>query len=426
MSDVKELYSREAEENLLGAILVAPEEYYRVEYLSVKDFYIHRNGFVWQAIRKAAQNGSIDLVTVTANLKRADKLEEIGGPAYLTALISQGGYSYHATDYAKIIADYSQRRNALGFANEIAQAAYATDKEFNLADYLATAAEGTVKIERKNAKDAASEAIDMLLNPYSLTTGIAEVDRFIGGWFPDELSILAGYQGAGKSAMMIFSARKLAEAGRRVTLASLEMSAAQVWVKMACADLGVNPNMLRSEYVKPQAKQNVIDKATELGEQYQGQIVIYDGRMNPHDLMAAAMRDRPDIMFVDTLKNVAGRGKQDTLPLWYDFVVEYLRTNIAKRLHIHVALLHHLSRQSQKENREPVMQDLKYAGESDADTVDILHREGERLAGQRFAPIKWKREKARFGEVGSVNLNYDLFYQTFSGLHREQQEEATQ
>ena len=84
-------HSREAEEAVVGAVLINPEAYYDVaQFLQADDFYIHRHKWVWEAFTSLhEQRIPIDLLTLTEELDRKGQLAEIGGPAYLTALVNQ-------------------------------------------------------------------------------------------------------------------------------------------------------------------------------------------------------------------------------------------------------------------------------------------------------------------------------------------------
>src|SRR5512143_2562568 len=91
-------HSREAEEAVVGAVLINPEVYYDVaQFLSADDFYIHRHQWVWEAFtRLHEQRIPVDLLTVGEELDRVGQLGEIGGPAFLTSLVNQVPSSLNA------------------------------------------------------------------------------------------------------------------------------------------------------------------------------------------------------------------------------------------------------------------------------------------------------------------------------------------
>ncbi|MCE7861290.1 MAG: replicative DNA helicase, partial [Chloroflexi bacterium CFX2] len=102
-------HSREAEEAVVGAVLINPEVYYDIaQFLSPDDFYIHRNRWIWEAfIRLHEARTPIDLLTLSEDLERTGQLNEIGGSAYLTSLINQVPTSLNAESYGRIVEENS-------------------------------------------------------------------------------------------------------------------------------------------------------------------------------------------------------------------------------------------------------------------------------------------------------------------------------
>lgn len=412
-------HSREAEEAVLGSILISPPLYWDVsQIIKAHDFYIHRNAWIFEAFETLATGGSdIDLLTVSDLLARTGKLTEIGGASYLTSLINQPPTSMNAPSYAGIVKENSERRKGLMFANKLATSAYSPEP-FSLKDHAGMMLmDNTLVSNRSDAKGAASEAIDQLLQePSQMKFGVPNVDKSTGGLFKAELSILAGYQGTGKSAEEIHGMRVNAENGKKVMNVSLEMTRAQTWLRMACGDLQVDMNQVRSGKVSPDTRAKVIRKAAELGEMYQGKIVMYEAPMTPMDILAAAKVEQPDIIYIDHLGLMDGRPKGTNLVEWYKYCTRFLRQKVAqgKGNYCHVQLLHQLSRDASKNDREPTKHDLAYAGEDDADEIFILHREKDAVVTMDgFTDVKVKVEKSRFGWVGYEMVRFKLNQQRF-------------
>ena len=120
-------HSREAEEAVIGAVLINPEVYYDVaQFLQPDDFYIHRLRWVWEAFTSLHESRiPVDLLTVSEELGRKDHLNEIGGPAFLTSLVNQVPTSLHAEAYGRVVESHSIRRKLLNAANSVATMAYA-------------------------------------------------------------------------------------------------------------------------------------------------------------------------------------------------------------------------------------------------------------------------------------------------------------
>jgi replicative DNA helicase len=422
-------HNLEAEEAVTGAVMINPECYYEVSRIvGPADFYIHRLAWIWDVFAVlTSTHTAIDLLTVSDELDKVGRLADVGGTAFLTQLINSAPSSLNAAEYAYIVREHASRRTGIRIANQIANKAYDESQPFDLGEEalsLATAARGTSR--RVDTLEAAGDMIDLIQNPVCLTTGVWDIDEKIGGLFPNEMSILAGYQGTGKTAAKIQGARKNAEKGRRVLLIDLEMTAAQTWFRMSCGDLGVDMNRVRSNRVSDDVKGEIIGHAAELAELYKDNMIIYQAPMTPADILSAAMIERPDIIYIDVLKNLAGKPPRETPQGWYDFSLNFMRVNVAqnKAVGAHVQVLHHINRGASRESRRPSIHDLMFAGESDADAIFLLYRKEtdyDVSANKPIVPIEWIVGKSRFGWTGAEEINFKLVNQSFYGMSKRDQ-----
>src|SRR4030067_3410007 len=94
-------HQREAEEAVLGSVLLNAEVYYEIAHLlTPEDFFLHRNRWIWEAFTSLQeQRLPIDILTVSEELERPGRLQDAGGPAYLTSLVSNVPSSAHAQAY---------------------------------------------------------------------------------------------------------------------------------------------------------------------------------------------------------------------------------------------------------------------------------------------------------------------------------------
>jgi replicative DNA helicase len=108
-------HSREAEEAVLGAVLINPEVYYDLaQFLQPEDFYIHRLRWVWESFTRLHEARTpLDILTVSEDLERQGQLAEVGGASYLTALLNQVPTTLHAEAYGRMIEAASIRRKML-------------------------------------------------------------------------------------------------------------------------------------------------------------------------------------------------------------------------------------------------------------------------------------------------------------------------
>src|SRR3990172_2576603 len=275
-------HSREAEEAVIGAVLINPECYYEISrIMKACDLYIHRHAWIWEAFESLTNaRRAIDFLTVIEELDKRGVLAEVGGPAYLTALLNQVPSSLNAESYAYIVKGHANRRTGIRLANGVAQRAYDKAKDFDLGQealiFANASGSNGKRIETQAAADEMKRLID---SPNFCTTSIQDLDNKIGGLFPFETSVLGGYQGTGKSALKIQGARHNAEAGKRVVLIDLEMTAAQTWFRMACGDLGVDMNRVRSNRVSEVTKEEIKNHADVLADQYKDRLIIYQAPM---------------------------------------------------------------------------------------------------------------------------------------------------
>lgn len=420
-------HSREAEEAVVGAVLINPECYFEVsQILGAEDFYIHRHKWIWEAYTTLTESRApIDLLTVSDTLVNNNRLAEIGGPAFLTSLVNQVPSSLNATAYASIVKSHAERRKGISFANTLAADAYDTEKPFDLRDRAVHLLQDEGKsIKRTSMKQAASKVIDRVIqHPRFGKWGIPDVDLAVGGLFPAELNILAGYQGTGKSAAKLHAERYNADKrNMKVLDISLEMTSEQEMLRMACGDLKVDINQVRSGHVSSETRGAVISRAAELGEQYEDKIVIYEAPMTLADILAATTIEQPDLVFIDHLGLIEGRPKNTSLMEWYNTCTRFLRQNIAKADfgygNLNVTLLHQISRAAFRESRRPTKHDLAFAGENDPDGVYLLYRPTENNDPDRESKVKieWIVDKSRFGWTGDKESWFNLLEQKFYGL----------
>jgi len=333
-------HSREAEEAAIGAVLINPDVYAELsQFLRADDFYLHRNKWIWGVFSDLhLRRLDIDIMTVSDALENAGKLAEVGGSAYITSLINQTPSSLSGVSYASIVKEHSDRRKGIAFANLLAGRAYDESKPFDLRNEAVKVVqtEGG-KTQRVSTREAASRAIDqMIQDPKFCVTGIPNLDKRIGGLFQDELIVLAGYQGSGKSALAIQIIFENAKKGKRTLYCSLEMTAGQVWMRKACADLQIDLNNLRSGRVDSAVKGQVAAYAAELAEEYSETIVIYEAPMTAGDILSAAMLEQPDIVLVDHLRLINGKIDKNNRSEWYNDCIRLLRQEVAKEEHCSV------------------------------------------------------------------------------------------
>lgn len=222
-------HSREAEEAVIGSILINPDAYYDVaEFLQAEDFYIHRHRWIWEALsRLQEQRTPIDYLTVTEELEKQDQLAEIGGAAYITSLVNNVPSSLHAVAYGHVVEETAVRRRMLGAANQIAKLAY--NSEMGLEVVMDDAEKAVFGVsERRLTRDLAP--IRQVLSEYydeisqlaardeeirGVPTGFTDLDKLLGGLQPSDLLIIAGRPGMGKTGFSLSVAKTAAQVHKK-------------------------------------------------------------------------------------------------------------------------------------------------------------------------------------------------------------------
>ena len=212
-------HSREAEEGVVGAVLINPECYYEVaEVVAPADFYIHRHRWIMEAVKGLMERKvPVDMLTVSEELDRMGQLAEIGGPAYLTRLIGGVPSSLNAASYARIVKEHEVARRMITAANDIAQLAYDVAKPMDMRMALA---EKQWQAIRKDAdakssrllgmKDLLSnawdrmEAIAKLGRPPGIISNFLDLDKILHGFKKGRYYLIAGRPGSGKTIFQFY------------------------------------------------------------------------------------------------------------------------------------------------------------------------------------------------------------------------------
>lgn len=432
----QEPHSREAEEALLGAVLINPEVYYEVAtFLTPPDFYIHRNGWIWETFQRLVERQApIDALTVAEELERQGRLAEAGGAAYLAALMTNVPTSLHAEAYGRIVEEQSVRRRLLSAASGIAQAAH--DAGMPILDVVGEAEKAVFEVsQRRLARDIApikrviSEYFDRLeyiiRNPeesIGIPTGFTDLDRLLGGLQRSDLLIVAGRPGLGKSAMLLSIAKNVAQRhGKNVAVFSLEMSNEQLVQRLIAQETSIDSQRLRQGQISTEEWKVFTHAASTLSDV---RIFLDDTpALTPLQLRSKCRRLHLeyslDLVLVDYLQLMGSDFRTENRVQEVSYISRYLKA-LARELNVPVLAAAQLSRAvEQRSHKLPQLSDLRESGslEQDADIVIFIHREEENIptdieGGTRRAPTKLQEAivteiivaKHRHGPTGSVKL----------------------
>jgi len=417
-------HNSDAEEAVLGSILVNPESYYDVaQFLRSEDFYIHRNRWIWEKfVALHEQRRPIDVLMVTDELEQAGQLAEIGGPAYLTALINNVPTSLHAEAYGRIVEETSIRRKMLAAANDIAKLAYQQD---NSVDSVMDEAEKAVfgVSERRITRDLQSiqsvlsdyyDRIDQISRRgeeyYGIPTGFVDLDKLLSGLQGSDLLIVAGRPGMGKTAFMLNIAKHAALVLKKhVAIFSLEMSNEQLVQRLISQETGIDSQRLRTGKLN-EDEWPIFTQAIETLNKTK-MFLDDTPALTPLQLRTKCRRlhleFNIDLVVVDYIQLMTSGTRVENRVQEVSYITRNMKV-LARELNVPVLAAAQLSRAvEQRTDKEPQLSDLRESGslEQDADIVMFIHRpemyEKDTLK-QNLAQIKVA--KHRNGPVGTIEL----------------------
>lgn len=417
-------HNREAEEAVVGAVLINPEVYYDLaQFLQPDDFYIVRHRWIWEAFQRLHERRvPVDFLTVSEELEKANQLAEIGGPAYLTALINQVPTSLHAEAYGRMVEDTAIRRRLLTAANQVATLAY---KESEVIENVMEAAEKSIfsVSERRLKKDL--QPISTVLSDYydridelarrpeeifGVPTGFIDLDRMLTGMGKSDLLIIAGRPGQGKSGFLLSAAKNAALLHKKhVAIFSLEMSNEQVVQRLLAQETGIDSQRLRNGKLHEEEWPLLTHAIEVLGDTH---IYLDDTpAITPLALRTKCRRLHMefglDLVILDYIQLMGGDTRTENRVQEVSYISRNLKI-LARELNVPVLAAAQLSRAvEQRTDKRPVLSDLRESGslEQDADVVMFIYRPDQYekdAVKQNVAEIIVA--KHRNGPTGSVEL----------------------
>jgi replicative DNA helicase len=420
-------HNLEAERSVLGAILIHNDAFNSAsEVLTPRDFFrdAHRRIFE-KMINLSERHHAIDFVTLREELSRAGELDEVGGPAYITALTDGLPHATNVEYYARIVREKSTLRNLIFSANKILANAYEAEQEPNLIldeaeQAIFAIAEDRVRegfVSMRSLAHASFEAIERAHERKQLITGVpsgfTDLDELTAGFQAGDLVIIAARPSVGKTALALNIAQHVGtKTGKCVGVFSLEMSKEQLFLRMLTSEAHIDSHRLRTGFLV-ESDWGRLSHA--LGTLSEAKIFIDDSPgMGVLEMRAKSRRllseHGLDLLIIDYVQLMQGRGRFENRTLELAAISRALK-QLAKELRVPVVILSQLSRAPEaRADRRPMLSDLRESGalEQDADVVILLFRpdlypdvkpEDENVAELNVA-------KQRNGPTGLVRLAF--------------------
>ena len=431
--------SQEAEQALLGAILLEPQAFLSVaSFLTADDFFVKRHEHIWKAFsRLQERNDAIDYVTLSRELQDMGLLDEIGGLAYLTSLVNNTPTAMHAEVYGEMVARTSTRRKMLQAADSIRQLALdeelPVDKVINEAEQaLFSVSNNQIKREFVPIEEAASEYYDELerlleigVGSIGMPTGFADLDNLLGGFQKSDLIVFAGRPGMGKTSWMLSVALNVARRDRRVAIFTMEMGVEQMVQRLISMETGIRIQQLRTADISPREHTRLTEA---IGRISNLPLFIDDTpSITPVEMRTKCRRLQHeyglDIVMVDYMQLMsAGRVYENNRVQEISYISRSLK-ELARELNVTLLSTAQLSRAvEQRQDKRPQLSDLRESGtiEQDADAVLFLYRDEVYNPDATEFPNQADvlLSKHRHGPTGAVQLYFEKSYTRFRDVKK--------
>lgn len=366
----------DAEQATLGSILIDQDQFYVVaSFVTAQDYAREAHRWLFDVFKELLERGSkIDFVTVVDLLERKGHLKEMGGPAFVTDLISRTPTAMYAEHYAQIVWEDSARRKMIEAGGKIAQLAY--DRTKPIQEVIASADRTLTGIGQRDTGNTISlrksielavERIDFLsVNPgtmLGIPTGFTMLDQMMGGLNRSDLIIIAGRPGMGKTT---FSMNIALEAAKkfdiRVGVFSLEMSQEHLTQKLLAAETGIDLTRLRNGRLERDEWPLVIEAANTLAK---APFWIDDTPSASVSFVRSKARQMAreeglDLLLIDYMQLMTGdTGRSNNREQELSYISRSLK-GLARELNIPVVALSQLSRAVEsRSDKHPLLSDLR-------------------------------------------------------------------
>ena len=464
----------EAEQSLLGAILVNNDAFYRVsDFLEPKHFFEPIHQTIFETAGSLIRMGKVATPVTLKTFVPAET--DIGGMTvgqYLARLAAEATTIINAQDYGRTIYELALRRDLIRIGEDMVNVAYDAPVDFGPRAQIEDAERRLYELAEAGRYDggfqrfaqALTVAVDMAAKAFQrdgklsgIATGLRDLDTKMGGLQPSDLIIIAGRPGMGKTALATNIAYNIAKAHRAevqpdgtmktvnggiVGFFSCEMSAEQLATRILAEQTSIASSMIRRGGISEADFEKIRDYSIEL--QSLPLYVDETGGLSISQLTARARRLKRqkglDMIVIDYIQLLQGSGKKSDNRVQE---VTEITTNLkalAKELNVPIIALSQLSRQVEnREDKRPQLADLRESGsiEQDADVVIFVYREEYYLANKEprigtpeyekwqldMSLVHGKAEiiigKQRHGPTGTVEVQFEGQFTRFSDLAQD-------
>ena len=425
--------SIEAEQALLGAIIVSPDAFDKISgIIRAEDFYVAEHQHIYTALLKMYNlNRTIDVVTLVNTLVEMGDRDEAGGVQYITLLAESVPSATNVKDYAKIVKDKATLRKLIKVCDEINEDAYS---ESDVRDVIDSAEQKIFDISHNNETKEFRHIRDVLQNVYrdieklsenkgavtGSKTGFSGLDRVLVQMGKGDLIIVGARPGMGKTSFALNIATNVAKSTRKsVAIFSLEMSGEQLVTRILSSEAMVDSHSLRTGQLANEDWDNIADVISSLSG---CDIYIDDTSAITSTEMKSKLRRLPNLglVVIDYIGLMQTTSKSDNRAQQVGEISRNLKI-MAKDFGIPIICCAQLNRGTESRpgaGKRPTLADLRDSGsiEQDADIVLFLYRDEyyKDISGAEGSPEDADTAntaevivaKNRHGSVGNIKMGW--------------------
>ncbi len=429
-------FSAEAEQSVLGSILIDPECLTEItNIIRAEDFYLKEHTEIFAAMQKLfLQSRTIDMVTLIDMLIQQGLYDENSSKEYIRLIIDSVPTAANIVDYAKIVREKSILRQLIRASEEITQTAYQAQGDVSVIldqseQKIFSIAQSSITRDFVPINEVLGETYQYLQDlsnsggkTVGVQTGFSDLDRVLVNLGPGDLVLVGARPGMGKTTFAMNVGTNVARrSGKAVCVFSLEMSAMQLVLRMIASEALVDSHKLRSGELDSDDWNRIAQTVSVLAE---CSIFIDDTTNITVTNMKAKLRRIKNLGFVviDYLQLMRGETHTDNRVNEVGDISRNLKI-MAKELGVPVMVCAQLSRASEKrEDKRPMLSDLRDSGaiEQDADMVLFLYRdEYYNNAEQALSTAEVIVAKNRHGSLERVKMGFQGQFTRFTTLDRE-------
>src|SRR3989338_1332071 len=423
----------DAEKSIIGAILLDSDVIATITQTLKPDyFYKEAHSDIVKAMFQLFEKREpIDLITLTAQLRKNNKLEQVGGAGYISEIASGVPTAAHVTQYAHIIRDHWVKRQLIATSSKLSQSAH--DETFDVRELLDEAEQSVFALSQEQLhqnfmplKDVLAESFDRLDELHKkkgglrgVSTGFEDLDRKLAGMQDSNLLIIASRPGQGKTSISLNIAAHVAvREGLPVGIFSLEMSKEELVDRLLVSQAEVDAWRLKTGNLDD----NDFDRLQEaMGVLADAPLFIDDTpASNLMEIRTKARRLQVEsglkLLIIDYLQLIHGRNLENRVQEVSE--ISQSLKNLARELKIPIIAASQLSRAvEQRGTRKPQLADLRESGaiEQDADVVMFLWKPDPENVGE----VKLDIQKHRNGPTGEIDMIFKPERVKFYGAERQ-------